>query len=144
MILNFLCFLGLGATGNWGSTLVKSKLTWSQICPVNIHMYETYWLETYFIILKTNLKYGSNHCFMESKDNIVVRALAFHKCGLGSNPSVNTINKNYMGWVCCCRVVRKFWGRQLSCWSKRPVQGYFIILKKVIRNEKPSRVAGQC
>ena len=54
-------------------------------------MYETYWLETYFIILKTNLKYGSNHCFMESKDNIVVRALAFHKCGLGSNPSVNTI-----------------------------------------------------
>ena len=56
-----------------------------------MHMYKTYWLETYFIILKTNLKYGNNHCFMGSKDSVVVRALASHKCGLGSNPSVNTI-----------------------------------------------------
>ena len=53
-------------------------------------MYKIYWLETYFIILKTNLKYGTNHCFMGSKDSVVVRALAFHKCGPGSNPSIDT------------------------------------------------------
>ena len=34
-------------------------------------MYKTYWLETYFIILKKNLKYGNNHCFMGSKDGVV-------------------------------------------------------------------------
>ena len=80
-----------GVTGHWGSTKVKSKLTWSQISPVNTRMYKTYWLETYFIILKTNLKYGNNHCFMGRKDGVVVRALASHQYGPGSNLSVNAI-----------------------------------------------------
>ena len=32
--INFLCLLGLGDTGNWESTYIKSKLTWNQIWPV--------------------------------------------------------------------------------------------------------------
>ena len=39
-------------------------------------------------------------------------------------------------------VVKKFRSRRLSCQSKRPVWGYFIILKHAIHKEIPSTVAG--